>query len=154
MRRLHPHLVLPRAVVLLGLLAFAGCKIIDQTTFAPSPEAVPATAIATVPPRSADPRTPLVTIGFAAPDADYQGLLRYAVNAARARDPAVAFDVVAVAPAQGSPAAQVAAIATGQQDAAGVMRAMMALGVPDTRIHLAARADPAAPARQVRVYVR
>ena len=44
---------------LLAALLLAGCELIDQTTFAPSPEA---TAAKQEEPK-ADPRTPLVTIG-------------------------------------------------------------------------------------------
>jgi hypothetical protein len=45
------------------------------------------------------------------------------------------------------------AAARGGDDAAEVMQAMMALGVPDTRIHLGARTE-AVSARLVRVYIR
>ena len=80
-------------VLAVGLL-LAGCKLIDQTTFAPSPEASPR------PGRRAegDPRTPLVTIGYATPDPDYQEMLRYAVHAAETRAPGVQYDVIAMCP--------------------------------------------------------
>ena len=55
------------AAVLLATLCFTGCKLIDQRTFAPSPEAkaqpappLPAVAI--------DARTPLVVIDSVLPD--------------------------------------------------------------------------------------
>jgi hypothetical protein len=53
-------------------LLLTGCKLIDQTTFAPSPEE---TAAKAAPPK-ADPRTPLVTIGYATPNPSYQDVLR------------------------------------------------------------------------------
>ena len=46
-----------------------------------------------------DPRTPRVTIDFSTPSPNYRDLLRLAVRLAEARDSAVRFDVVAVAPA-------------------------------------------------------
>ena len=46
-----------------------------------------------------DPRTPRVTIDFSTPSPNYRDFLRLAVRLAEARDSAVRFDVVAVAPA-------------------------------------------------------
>lgn len=129
-------------VLLLAGLCLAGCKLVDQKTFAPSPEAAPAVQE----PPKVDPRTPLVTIGFAQPNPDYHGVLRYAVQAAEARDPSVQYDVIAVLPKGADPA-------VGQQHAADVMRAIMTEGVPASRIHLGLRSE-ASPAQQVRVYVR
>ena len=54
--------------VLAAGLLLAGCKLIDQTTFAPSPEEPAARPDAP----KADPRTPLITIGYATPDPNYQ----------------------------------------------------------------------------------
>jgi len=137
-------------MVLLAGLSLTGCKLIDQTTFAPAPEAVPAQV--TLP--RIDQRVPLVTIGYEQPDPQYHEMLGYAVHAAEARDAAVQYDVFAVVPAEGTPAQQVQAAGVAQQDAVGVMRSIMALGVPAARIHLGVRADPAIGANQVRIYVR
>lgn len=137
-------------LVLAGL-TLAGCKLIDQTTFAPSPEANAAPP--TVAPKL-DPRTPLVTIGFDSPDPEYQDLLRYAVHAADARDPTVQYDVVTVVPAIGSAMEQVLAAGKVSGDATAVMQAMIADGVSADRIHLGARSDPNVTGHQVRVYVR
>lgn len=128
-------------VVLVGL-ALAGCKLLDQTTFAPAPEEHP-----TLPaPPKVDPRTPLLTIGYDTPNPNYQELLRYAVGAAQSRAPDVEYDVIATLP----PGAD---IALAQGDAVEVMRAIMAQGVPAGRIHLGLRTEPAGAPRQVRVYV-
>ena len=73
-----------RIVVLLpafGLLA--GCKLIDQNTFAPSPEARPVAAAPAPAPATVDSRRALVTIDYAAGTPDYRQLLHYAVQAAR-----------------------------------------------------------------------
>jgi hypothetical protein len=137
-------------MVLLAGLSLTGCKLIDQTTFAPAPEATPAQV--TLP--RIDQRSPLVTIGYDQPNPQYQEMLGYAVHAAEARDSAVQYDVFAVVPAKGSPAQQVQAAGAAQQDAVEVMKAIMALGVPAARIHLGVRSDPGIGANQVRVYVR
>lgn len=132
--------------VVLALLSFTGCTLIDQTTFAPSPEAKAQPA----PPQAPvvlDTRTPLVTIDYTVPSPDYEELLHDAVYAARARDAEVQFDVVAVLK-------DTSEIAAGQEHATGVMRAIMRDQVPAARIHLGVRTDPALAASQVRVYVR
>lgn len=131
--------------VVLALLSFTGCTLIDQKTFAPSPEAkaqpVPQ------PPVVLDSRTPLVTIDYTIPSPDYGELLHSAVRAAESRDADVQYDVVSVMK-------DTSEIAAGQERATGVMRAIMRDRVPATRIHLALRTDPALAASQVRVYVR
>jgi hypothetical protein len=129
-------------ILAVGLL-LAGCKLIDQTTFAPSPEA--STSKQEAP--EADPRKALITIGAATPEADYQDMLRYAVRAAEARAPGVEYDVVAMLPAGGDAAGA-------QQRVAGVMRDIIAQGVPANRIHLGLRSATAGSAQEVRVYVR
>ena len=95
----------------------------------------------------ADPRTPLLTIGYATPDPNYQDVLRYAVRAAETRAPGVQYDVIAMLPAGADAAAA-------QQRAAEVMRDIMAQGVPASRIHLGLRTAPAGGAQEIRVYVR
>ncbi len=132
--------------VAMALLSFTGCTLIDQRTFAPSPEAKaqPAPPPAPV---VLDARTPLVTIDYTVPSPDYAELLHYAVRAAESRDAEVQYDVVSVLK-------DTAEVAAGQERATGVMRAIMRDRVPPTRIHLAVRTDPALAASQVRVYVR
>jgi hypothetical protein len=131
--------------VVVALLSFTGCKLVDQRTFAPSPEAKaqPAPPVQVV----IDTRTPLVTIDYTVASPDYTELLHYAVRAAENRDPGVQFDVVAVL-------RDTFEATAGQERATGVMRAIMRDGVPATRIHLGLRTDPALTASQVRVYVR
>ena len=132
--------------VVLTLLSFSGCTLIDQTTFAPAPEAKAQPA----PPQAPvvlDARTPLVTIDYTVASPEYGQLLSDAVHAAQARDANVQFDVVAVLK-------NTSDIASGQAHATGVMRAIMRDQVPLDRIHLGVRTDPAVVAGQVRVYVR
>ena len=142
-----------RRVRIGGLLAcglLAGCKLIDQNTFAPAPEATPvaaAPAASTAALVPYDARRPLVSIDYAITHPNYRELLNYAVRAAEARDPNVQFDVVAELP-------DLSAVEQGQQDAGEVMRAIMADGVRPDRIHLGLHEQPNLAARQVRVYVR
>jgi hypothetical protein len=142
------------ALVLLGLAALGGCKLIDQNTFAPSPEAPAPKASPAVAEPPADKRTPLLTVGFATPNPDYQKLLAYAVQQAQLRRPDAAYDVVSVVPQSGDTVAQALAASRGSGDATQVMQSMIALGVPDTRIHLGTRVEPGLTERQVRVYIR
>ncbi len=129
--------------VMLAVLLLAGCKLIDQTTFAPSPEA----KAQTVERPRADTRTPLVAISFAEPNPDYHGLLHYALHAAAERDPSVEYDVIATLPPNADTGAQ-------QQHGLEVMRAMVAEGVAADRIHLGLRSAAAGADPEVRVYVR
>jgi hypothetical protein len=131
---------------LLAMLSFTGCKLIDQRTFAPSPEAKAQPAPA-VPAVAIDPRAPLLTIDYTVSSPDYAELLHYAVRAAENRDPNVQYDVIAVMK-------DMSEAAEGQERAAGVMRAIMRDRVPASRIHLGLRSDPGLAASQVRVYVR
>jgi hypothetical protein len=129
--------------VMLAVMLLAGCKLIDQTTFAPSPEA----KAQTVEVPKADPRTPLVAISFAQPEPDYQGLLHYALQTAERRDPSVQYDVIATLPSNGDVGAQ-------QKHGLEIMRAMVAQGVSADRIHLGLRSAVAGADPEVRVYVR
>jgi hypothetical protein len=127
------------------LAVFAGCTLIDQRTFAPSPEA--RAQPAPRPPVVADRRSPLVTIDYTVPSPEYTELLHYAVHAAENRSPDVQYDVVAmILDADG--------MAAGMERATGVMRAIIREHVPADRVHLGVRVDPQLTASQVRVYVR
>ncbi len=138
-----------RAVRAAPALLVIGCALVDQNTFAPAPEAKPVAGLGGQPaePVRVNSRRALVTIDFRSPAPAFQQLLRYAVQAAEARDANVQYDVIAMV-------ASADAAAQGQADAILVMRALISDGVPARRVHLGLRADPALPARQVRVYVR
>ncbi len=132
--------------LIVALLCFSGCTLIDQRTFAPAPEAKAQSAPAQAP-VVLDARTPLVTIDYTVPSPDYGELLHAAVRAAENRDADVQYDVVSML--QDSSDARL-----GQERATGVMRAIMRDQVPASRIHLGLRTDPTLASGQVRVYVR
>ncbi len=141
-------------VLLFPLLG--GCTLIDQTTFAPSPEPKPPPVI--VPP-PVETRAPLIVIAASATPKEYTPSLRTVVRAAQARKRDIEYDVAGIAPATSAAAGQPAVASVVAQQEAGshaaeVMRAIMAQGVPAARIHLAVRSDPAITAGEVRVYVR
>ena len=140
--------------LLATLLLLSGCKLIDQTTFAPSPSRnpslLPPGAPASPPVARVDTRTPLVVIDQNTPVSAYDSVIKAAVQAAEARDPGVNFDVTVVVPAQGNPAA---ALTREQTQAAAVMQAVSNAGIPDDRVHLRAAADPNLRASQLRLYV-
>jgi len=143
MRRSPLRFVLSAAV----LAGLAGCKLVDQTTFAPRAYGPGPAQVAQITANSA--RIPLVTIRLPARAADYRAPLAGAVRAAEARKPDVAFDVVAVAPG-----ATAADLRPATAAAAEVMRAIGAMGVPDARLALGAQSVPGSPGPEVRVYVR
>lgn len=128
-------------------LLLSGCTLIDQTTFASAPEAVPPGPATPPPPLRVDPREPLVVIDYAEANPRYRDPLRIAVRAAESRDRRIQYDVIAVVP-------KLEAAAEGQARATEVMRAIMQDNVPAARIHLGLRADPSLQQPQVRVYVR
>jgi hypothetical protein len=145
---------LARFVLLLPLLA--GCTLIDQTTFAPSPETKPPPVIA---PPPVETRTPLIVIAATATPKDYAKPLQAAVRAAQSRSRDIDYDVVGVAPAPPGTTGQPAVASVVAQEEAGshaaeVMRAIMAQGIPAARIHLSVRSDPAISTGEIRVYVR
>ncbi|MEO8714199.1 MAG: hypothetical protein ABI369_04220 [Acetobacteraceae bacterium] len=137
------------AVLLAALLPLTSCKLIDQRTFAPAPEAPTPVTV-----RSIETRTPLVTVAPGTKLSTYEAPLRAAVRAAEARDPAVSFDVVSVVPGKGTVAEQVKAAEADRASAMDVAQALLRAGVAEGRVDLGARADPTARSPDVRVYVR
>ena len=137
---------LPRFIIALAIVSWlAGCKLIDQTTFAPDPEPAAAVATSAAAPRPAN-RAPLVAIRYDTGNPDFRDLLAYAIRAAEQRRPGGEYDVVAAATAKDAGQAS--------RDAATIMVAMKELGVAEARIYLGARLDPALTVREVRIYLR
>lgn len=81
---------------------------------------------------------------------DHNAAIRQAVASARARKPDVVFDVMASVPLESVPTVEEAAAA----DAATIARAIVAAGVPQSRVRLTARPEAGAEPRDIRVYVR
>jgi hypothetical protein len=136
------------------LLALSACKLIDQRTFAPTPEASTPKAPASAAAVRTETRTPLMTVAAGTRLATYETLLRSAVHAAEARDPEVRFDVVSVVPASGTVTEQIKVAQAARDSAAELAHALIAAGASASHVHQGARADPAAHDAEVRVYVR
>lgn len=135
---------------LCGLLALAGCKIIDQRTFEPPAKAPGAAALA----QQALPKRPLLVISFRFPDADWKPAVRQAVLDAEARKPNVAFDVATPIPTSAPLDVQDQYSKAGLADGQAVARELQNDGVPPDRISVRFQGDPGAPDREVRVYVQ
>ena len=99
-------------------------------------------------------RRPLVVIRFDRPKVEYEQALYTAVSRALERRPQAGFDVVAVAPGQGS-AAQVARGANAaRRSAESVLRSLTSMGLPPSRVNLSAGTSGEAQTAEVHLYVR
>ncbi len=99
-------------------------------------------------------RRPLVVIRFDRPNVEYEQALYTAVSRALERRPQAGFDLVAVAPGQGS-AAQVARGANAaRRNAENVLRSLTSMGLPASRVSLSAGTSGQAQAAEVHIYVR
>ena len=99
-------------------------------------------------------RLPLVVIRFDQPNVEYQGALYAAVSQAIERRPSALFDVVAVTPNRGGPSEVASSSGAAKKSAEKVMRALLAMGLPATRLNLSASTSEQALANEVRVYIR
>jgi outer membrane murein-binding lipoprotein Lpp len=100
-----------------------------------------------------DNRRPLVVIRFERDDVDYEQAVYQAVSKALERKPDARFDVVAVSPANGSPADIALTSTSAKRNAEGVMRSLVRLGLPAERITLSARSSAQAQTSEVHIYV-
>ncbi len=142
-----------RATVLIAALVLpVGCHLVDQTDFGakPAPPAPDQLAEAMRP----NATVPLVAIRYDGGESAYGPALQRAVEMAEARRADPRYEVVAVVPAKGSPAEQVAAAEQAGEDARDVADRLLALGVTAAAIRLSARTEPGLTAREVRVYLR
>jgi hypothetical protein len=118
-------------------------------TSAPLAAAAPAAS-----PMAAASRRPLVVIRFDRPNVAYQQALYTAVNRALQRRPQSGFDLVAVAPAQGSPAQVSVSSNRAKRNAEGVLRSLSEMGLPLERVRLSSITSPEAQTNEVHLYVR
>lgn len=142
--------------LLLGALALCSCRLIDQRTFAPAPEAKTATAAmaATEAGPALDSRRALMVIEPGTRLDNYGGVLHDAVAAAMRRDPQVRFDVVTIVPGGTSLSAQVTSASAAQSEGLAVANALLEAGAPSGQVVLGARPDPRATHPEIRVYIQ
>jgi len=97
---------------------------------------------------------PFVVIPFHDPAVQYEQQLYEAVNAALARSPNVAFDLVAVTPAAATPDEAALNSEAAQANADKVMRSLLDMGLPADRISMTQMTDPNVQRNEVHLYVR
>lgn len=97
---------------------------------------------------------PFVVIRFDRSDVEYEQQLYEAVSTALARRPNVAFDLVAVASAVGTPDELALNSDIARTNANKVMRSLLDMGLPADRISLSQVTDPNIQASEVHLYVR
>lgn len=116
------------------------------TPTAAAPSSAPGSGLAT--------GRPLVVIRFDRPNVQYEQALYEAVSRALERRPSAAFDLVAVAPAGGTPAEVALNSNNARRNAETVLRTLTNMGLPADRVSLAATTSPAAQSSEVHLYVR
>ena len=138
----------------LVLLVTAGCKLIDQRTFAGNGQAPGRAQLAGGDyAAGALPPLPLLIVRFDRLDSDWEPMLLDTVHGVLAHRPNARIDLVTPIPTSASLDLQDRAIRSGAQDAEEVAGVLLADGIPGDQIHLASRGDPGQPVREVRLYV-
>ena len=99
-------------------------------------------------------RRPLVVIRFDRPNVPYKQALYGAISQALERRPAATFDVVAVAPNQGSPAEVALNTSASKRNAENVLRSLSEMGLPTDRVNLSATTKTSVNSNEVHVFVR
>ncbi len=99
-------------------------------------------------------RRPLVVIRFDRANVAFEEALYSAVSRALERRPQAAFDLVAVAPARGSPAQVTVASNKSKRNAETVLRSLSNMGLPLNRVRLSAMTSRQADTSEVHIYVR
>jgi hypothetical protein len=103
---------------------------------------------------AASGRRPLVVIRFDRPDVPYQQALYTAVKKAQERKPSAHFDLVAVAPSNGSPAQVQLAQSRSKRYAQDVLRTLSDMGLPSDMVSLSATTSGSTSTNEVHIYVR
>ena len=99
-------------------------------------------------------RRPLVVIRFDQPDVPYQQALYAAVSRVLERRPNAVFDLVAVSPMAGGPARVALNSNKAQRHAEGVLRALVDMGLPPSRVAVSGKSSAASTSNEVHLYLR
>jgi hypothetical protein len=99
-------------------------------------------------------RRPLVVIRFDRPDIPYQQALYAAVSRVLERRPGAVFDLVAVAPGAGGPARVALNSNKAQRFAEGVLRSLIEMGLPPSRVAMSGKTSAQAKNNEVHLYLR
>jgi hypothetical protein len=125
---------------------FYGTTLASRTTPQPLPTAQPGTGMTT--------GRPLVIIRFDKANVDYEQALYQATSKALERRPNAGFDLVAVAPANGTPAEVALNSDIARTNANKVMRSLLNMGLPQDRLSVTQVTDPNVQSNEVHLYVR
>jgi TolA-binding protein len=99
-------------------------------------------------------RRPLVVIRFNRNKVPYQQALYNAVSRVLERRPNAVFDLVAVAPASGGPARVALNSNKARRYAEDVLRSLVEMGLPPTRVAVSAKTSRTAKTNEVHLYLR
>ena len=99
-------------------------------------------------------RRPLVVIRFDRTNVEYEQALYTAVSRALERSPQAFFDLVAVAPGQGTTAQAARGANKARRSAERVLRSLSSMGLPANRVSLSAGTSGQARSAEVHVYIR
>ncbi len=105
-------------------------------------------------PRDTTGKRPLVVIRFDRANVPYQQALYSAVGRVLERRPNAVFDLVAVAPAAGGPARVALNTNKSRRFADGVLRSLMDMGLPRSRVAVSGKTSPTARTNEVHLYLR
>ncbi len=101
-----------------------------------------------------DSRRALIVIRFDRPDVNFQQALYTAVNRVLQRQPAASFDLVAVSSLHGGAAKSALNTNVARRNAQKVLRSLVDMGLPPSRVVLSARASAISGGNEVRIYIR
>lgn len=121
--------------------------------YAPVPAPIAAGAVPPAPLGIATGR-PLMVIRFDRETVPYEQALFQAATQTLERMPAASFDVVAVAPAVGSPSQVALNSDRARTNANRVMRSLLQMGMPANRVTVSQVTDPAVQTNEVQIYIR
>ena len=99
-------------------------------------------------------RQPLVVIRFDRPDVPYQQALYSALSETLDRMPTASFDIVAIAPNQGTPAQVALKTNESKRNAEKVFRSLTDMGLSGDRMSLSTTTSSTVQANEVHIYVR
>ena len=99
-------------------------------------------------------RRPLVVIRFDRPNVPYQQALYTAISRVLERRPNATFDLVAVAPSLGGRARTALNKTKSRRFAEGVMRSLVEMGLPPSRIAMSTKVNRGARSNEVHLYLR
>ena len=125
-----------------------GASLINRAMATAGAGVAPATATDTT------GRRPLVVIRFDKPNVPFEQALYNAVRSVLERRPAATFDLVAMAPAAGGPATVALNSNKARRYSENVLRAMVEMGLPPSRVAVSARTSGAVKTNEVHLYLR